>query len=74
MSSLNQILLTQIDTYLARSRMGESYFGKKAVGNSELVSRLRAGRRIWPETADRVLAFMSENPVVVADVQNDRAA
>lgn len=53
-------LLTEIQDFLASTGMGASYFGKAACGNSELVSRLRAGRRVWPETEDRVRAFMRE--------------
>lgn len=51
-------LLQDIDAFLSETRMGESYFGKKAAGNSELVSRLRAGGRIWPETETRVRSFI----------------
>lgn len=52
-------LLSDIDTFLAETGMGASYFGKKAAGNSELVSRLRSGRRIWPETAQQVRNFIA---------------
>lgn len=51
-------LLETIDAFLAETGMGAAYFGKRAVGNSELVARLRAGRRVWPETEGRVLAFI----------------
>jgi len=42
--------------------MGEAYFGKLAVGNSELVKRLRGGGRVWPETEGKARAYMAENP------------
>lgn len=51
-------LLAEIDSFLAETGMGASYFGKAAVGNSELVSRLRAGRRVWPETETKALSFI----------------
>ena len=51
-------ILEEIDAFLAEVPMGESYFGKRAVGNSEIVARLRGGGRIWPETIDRLRAFM----------------
>lgn len=51
-------LLTEIEAFLSRTGMGASYFGKTAVGNSELVPRLRSGGRIWPETEMKVRAFM----------------
>lgn len=52
-------LLEEIEDFLSRTGMGESYFGKVAVRNSELVSRLRNGGRVWPETADAVRQFMA---------------
>jgi len=55
----HQDLLDEIDSFLARTGMGPSYFGKIACGNSELVQRLRRGRRIWPETEEQVRSFMS---------------
>lgn len=51
-------LIEEIDAFLAETRMGASYFGKQATGNSELVSRLRAGRRVWPETEKAVREFI----------------
>lgn len=57
-------LLAEIEAFLAETGMGESYFGKRATGNSELVSRLRMNRRVWPETADKALAFMKERRAI----------
>lgn len=51
-------LLDEIERFLADTGMGASYFGKRAAKNSELVPRLRAGRRVWPETANAVRRFM----------------
>ena len=51
-------LLQKIEAFLSETGMGESYFGKKAVGNSELVSRLRQNRRVWPETEAKALSFI----------------
>ncbi len=31
---------------------------ERATGNSEVVARLRAGRRVWPETEQKVRAFI----------------
>lgn len=53
-----QVFLTEVEAFLATSEMSESYFGKVASGNSELVKRVREGKRIWPETIDKVRAFM----------------
>lgn len=41
--------------------MGPSYFGKRAVGNSELVERLKSGGRVWPETERKVLSFIARH-------------
>lgn len=51
-------LLSEIEAFLAETGMGPSYFGKQAIGNSEVVTRLRDGRRVWPETSNRLRAFM----------------
>lgn len=52
-------LLLDIEAFLTETGMGASYFGKRAVRNSELVDRLRAGRRVWPETERAVRDFMA---------------
>lgn len=44
---------------MASAEMGESYFGKAACGNSELVARLRNGGRVWPETEAKIRAFLA---------------
>lgn len=52
-------LLTDIDDFLDQTGIGPSYFGKAACGNSELVERLRAGGRVWPETEQQIRDFMA---------------
>ena len=51
-------LLSEIEAFLSDTGMGVSYFGKQADGNSEIVQRLRNGRRVWPETETRLRAFI----------------
>jgi hypothetical protein len=51
-------LLNEIEAFLAAQPMGESAFGKTAVGNSELIRRLRSGGRVWPETEMKVRAYI----------------
>lgn len=51
-------LLSEIETFLTTEQMGASYFGKASCGNSEVVARLRDGRRVWPETEIKIRAFM----------------
>jgi len=53
-------LLTEITSFLDETGMGVSYFGKIASGNSELVSRLKRGGRVWPETEERVREFIRQ--------------
>jgi hypothetical protein len=56
--SIHDRLLSDIEEFLTETGMGPSYFGKRAAGNSELVERLRAGGRVWPDTEERVREFM----------------
>lgn len=53
-------LLSRIEAFLSETGMGASYFGKAAAKNSELVARLRAGGRVWPETEAALDDFMSD--------------
>lgn len=57
----NQQLLGEIRRFLTKHPMGPSYFGKRAVGNSELVARLAAGRSVSLDTAAKARAFMEAN-------------
>ena len=56
-------LLAQIEAFLSETGMGASYFGKTSVGNSEVVARLRDGRRVWPETEAGIVRFMADRAV-----------
>lgn len=58
MTIMHPQLLAEIDDFLSQTGMGESYFGKVSVGNSELVARLRDGKRVWPETETRIKSFI----------------
>lgn len=58
MAPSKQNLLSEIEAFLTATGMGESYFGKLAAGNSELVARLRNQRRVWPETERKIRSFM----------------
>lgn len=62
MTTNNLTLLSDIERFLSDTQMGPSYFGKKSVGNSELVPRLRCGRgkRTWPETEAKIRKFMRD--------------
>lgn len=53
-------LLKLIDEFLEETGMAETTFGKKSVNDGKFVGRLREGKRIWPETADKATEFMSD--------------
>jgi hypothetical protein len=55
-------LLAQISDYCRRVGMAESTFGRRAVNDGKLVSRLRIGGRITTDTAERVRSFIENNP------------
>lgn len=61
----NTDLLLEIEAFLVATGMGPTTFGKVAVGNSELVARLRRPNRrgpgCWPDTAERARAFMRQH-------------
>lgn len=53
-------LLSEIRAFLKDTKMGKSYFGKAATGNSELVGRLKAGKTVTLRTAEKARKFMVE--------------
>lgn len=55
---MNAKLLSDIDTFLSETGMGDFRFGWLAIRNGRLLERLRAGRRVWPETEAQIRAFM----------------
>lgn len=68
-NSHHQQLLAEIEAFLAETGMGVSYFGKAAVNNSELVTRLRGGKRVWPETEAATRDFMAKHRARSARVE-----
>lgn len=55
-------LLQEIETFLKAHGMYPSYFGRDAINDTALVSRLRAGGDVRLETVDRIRAFMRNHP------------
>jgi SAM-dependent methyltransferase len=51
-------LLDSIADFCRHQGMAESTFGRRAVNDGKLVSRLRVGARVTPETLQRVTSFM----------------
>lgn len=66
-------LLEQVESYLARSRVPASTFGRMAIGDPRLVRDLRLGRTLRLRTQERVRNYLtqveresSSNPFVSA--------
>src|SRR5271163_4050525 len=56
---MSETLLLDIADYCRRAGMAESTFGRLAVNDGKLVSRLRLGGRVRGKTIERVRAFMT---------------
>jgi hypothetical protein len=59
---MSETLLRDIAEYCRSAGMAESTFGRLAVNDGKLVSRLRLGGRVTTDTADRVHAFITRRP------------
>jgi hypothetical protein len=53
-------ILQEISDYCRRAGLAESTFGRRAVNDGKLVSRLRDGGRITTVTLDRIRSFMHD--------------
>jgi hypothetical protein len=58
-SFMEDALVKEIRQFLADTGMSPLYFGKIAVGNSEMVPRLENGKTVTLRTAQKVRRFMS---------------
>ena len=56
-----QDLLQEISDYCRQSGLAESTFGRRAVNDGKLTSRLRNGGRITTETLDRIRSFIANH-------------
>jgi len=54
-------LLDEISDYCRKTKVAESTFGRLAVNDGKLVSRLRGGGRVTAETVSRVRSFIASN-------------
>jgi hypothetical protein len=52
-------LLSEIESYLARTGLAASRFGRLAVGDPRFVDDLRGGRQPRRKTVERVATFLS---------------
>jgi hypothetical protein len=55
---MNQ-LLVEIEAFIATHRMSPSRFGTGAVNDQHLIKDMKNGRRLWPETEQKVRLFMA---------------
>ena len=64
-------LLSEVEAFLEARKLAPTKFGRLAVNDGKLVSRLRAGANMTISTLDRVRAFMREQE---AHDHDERAA
>lgn len=60
-------LLSDIEAFCDAHDLSTTRFGELALNDKPFVKQIRAGRRLWPETEQRVRSFM-------ASYRADRAA
>src|SRR5207302_4095526 len=56
---MNDAILQEIADFCRQAGLAESTFGRRAVNDGKLASRLRNGGRITTDTLDRIRAFMA---------------
>ena len=66
MTGISGNLLTLVTAFLYHSPLTEGEFGKRAIGDSRFLARLRNGDVPTVDTADRALLFMGEPTIGVA--------
>lgn len=52
-------LLDDIEAFMKGHRIAPTRLGDEALGDRHFVHQLRRGRRVWPETEEKVRSFMS---------------
>ncbi len=57
----NDAILARISDYCRSNGMAESTFGRRAVNDGKLVSRLREGKRITIDTLERIESFIGSS-------------
>ena len=58
---MNEQILQEISDFCRQRGLAESTFGRRAVNDGKLASRLRNGGRITTDTLERIRSFMSRN-------------
>lgn len=67
-------LLHEIEAFLAKQGMSATNFGRLAVNDGKLVSRLRSSANVTLRTVDRARAFMASAETQRVASSSDRAA
>src|SRR6185437_761339 len=60
-AAMNEQILQEITDFCRQRGLAESTFGRRAVNDGKLASRLRNGGRITTETLDRIRSFMARS-------------
>src|ERR1017187_3542519 len=58
---MNEIILQEISEFCRQRGLAKSTFGRRAVNDGKLASRLRNGGRITTDTLERIRSFMARN-------------
>lgn len=61
MPTSTDALLKEIETYCQLAGVAESTFGRQAINDGKLCSRLRAGKNVTLATAERVRTYIDDN-------------
>ena len=68
-------LIREIETYCRQAGIAESTFGRHAINDGKLCSRLRAGKNVTLATAERVRSYIRDNgPEQLLPGEPDRVA
>ncbi len=73
MNSATNALLGEIEAYCRLSGIAESTFGKQVVNDGKLCARLREGKNVTLDTADRIRTFIHEHQQPGATDTGDKA-
>ncbi len=55
---MQHALITEIDRFLRRTGMAPTRLGRDALGDPGFVAGVRAGRKVYTDTANKLRAFM----------------
>src|SRR5436190_19564549 len=58
---MNDAILQEISDFCRQAGLAESTFGRRAVNDGKLASRLRNGGRITTDTLERIRGFMASH-------------